>query len=124
MIEIGSGGASGIVVSELLAAVERRDFDAIAHFYADDIEIWHSFSNATAYKDGAVKMLQSLGDFKSFSYEVQERYVDGPKVFQRHILHVTKADGQTVQIPTAAFITVKDGQIWKVFEYMDPSPLM
>lgn len=124
MTQSSSSNSAGSLVSDMLSALERRDFEYVEKFYADDIEMWHSFSNSIEKKDNALKMLKGLDGFKDFSYDIQEQYVDGDKVFQRHVLHVTKLDGSAVEIPAAVFITVKNGQISKVFEYMDPSPLV
>jgi hypothetical protein len=114
---------AGAIVDKLIDAVQRNDVAAISLIYADDIAIWHSFSNISVGKEAGISGLKSLANFEAFSYEVIERFVAGSRVFQRHILKIITREGVSADIPVAAFITVADGKIVRIYEYMDPSPL-
>ena len=57
------------------------------------------------------------------SYEIVDRTVDGSRVIQQHILTTRLADGQTFTLPAAMFITVRDGLITRIEEYLDTAQL-
>ena len=52
-------------------------------------------------------------------YEVVERVLLGDRVMQRHLLHCRVANGEEIVIPACIFVTVRDGKISRIDEYLD-----
>lgn len=104
----------------LFTAIESKDPEAVAALYADDIRVWHNFSNA--FQDKATN-LETLGGLcrhvPNIRYEVTERLelADG-RILQRHVL-CAGTDADEVQIPACIFITARDGRIVAIHEYLD-----
>lgn len=104
----------------LFAAIEAKDTKAVADLYADDVQVWHNFSNA--FQDKAAN-LETLGGLcrhvPEIHYDVTERMLlaDG-RVMQRHVLRAS-LDDQEVLIPACIFITVRNGRIAAIHEYLD-----
>ncbi|MEQ8858961.1 MAG: nuclear transport factor 2 family protein [Pseudomonadales bacterium] len=104
----------------LFAAIEAKDTKAAADLYADDVRVWHNFSNA--FQDKAAN-LETLGGLcrsvPEIHYDVTERLLleDG-RVMQRHVLRACLG-AEDVLIPACIFITVRDGRISAIHEYLD-----
>ncbi len=108
------------VVEEFFTALERKDVAAVGNFYADDIAIWHNFSNAAQNKQENLAALEALtACVASLKYEIAERVDLGDRVLQRHILKCRTSNDHLFQIPACMLITVKDGKIHRIDEYLD-----
>lgn len=104
----------------LFAAIESRDPARVAELYADDIQVWHNFSNAVQDKAANLRTLTGLCEnVPEIHYDVIERMElpDG-RVLQRHVLRAG-AGGDEVLIPACIFVTVRDGRIAAIDEYLD-----
>lgn len=104
----------------LFTAIESKDVDAVRALYADDIQVWHNFSNATQDKAANLETLAGLcRNVPEIHYDVTERLAlaDG-RVLQRHVLRC-RTGHREVLIPACIFITVDDGYIVAIHEYLD-----
>jgi len=109
------------VAAALFAGIESGRADDVAALYADDIKVWHNFDNREQNKAENLATLKGLvSSTGSRSYAVIERLLlpDG-RVLQRHDLEVTTRSGAEFVIPACIFITVRDGQIARIDEYLD-----
>ncbi len=114
-------GTSAVeVAARLFENIEAKRVDAVAALYADDIAVWHNFSNAEQSKADNLKTLDGLArSVESLRYEVLERVLLGDRVMQRHNLRCRTSSGSEVVIPACIFITVQDGLIRRIDEYLD-----
>lgn len=105
----------------LFAAIESGQPASVAALYADDVAVWHNFSNRTQDKTENLRTLEGLiGSAAAIRYEVIERrLLDPDRVLQRHNLVVTTRNGATFVIPACIFVTVQDGRIVRIDEYLD-----
>jgi uncharacterized protein len=105
----------------LFAAIESRSPDAVAALYADDVQVWHNFSNACQDKPTNLAVLTGLcQSVPEIRYDVVERLLlDDGRVLQRHVLRATVASGEEILIPACMFITVARGRIARIEEYLD-----
>ncbi len=105
----------------LFSAIEAKDPDAVAALYADDVLVWHNFSNAFQDKETNVATLTSLcRHVPEIRYEVVERLaLDDERVLQRHVLCAATGQGEEIQIPACMLITVRHGRIAAIHEYLD-----
>jgi ketosteroid isomerase-like protein len=108
------------VAAQLFAHIEAGHVEAVAALYHDDIAVWHNFDNATQAKAANLRTLAGLiAIAPQRRYEVLERHTIGDRFIQRHNLHCRTAAGAEVVIPACIFITVQDGAIRRIDEYLD-----
>lgn len=109
------------VAARLFEHIENKNIDGVAQLYADDVEVWHNFSDASQDKATNLKTLAGLcAGVAEIRYDVQERLVlpDG-RVLQRHVLCGRVGDGTEVRIPACMLISIADGCIRRIDEYLD-----
>ena len=108
------------VLDRLFAAIEAGDRGAIADLYADDVQVWHSVTNRAADKAASLAILDWLmAPGVTLSYEAVEQLVLGDRVARRHVLTVTVPGHDAVVMPVAIFLTITDGRIHRIDEYVD-----
>ena len=116
----GTGQDALATAGALFAAIESKDPAAVAALYADDIQVWHNFSNACQDKAANLETLSGLcASVPEIHYDVTERLLleDG-RVLQRHVLRAGNGR-EEVLIPACIFVTVRDGRIVAIHEYLD-----
>jgi ketosteroid isomerase-like protein len=107
------------VVDQLFAAIEAGDAAAVEALYADEVAVWHSVTGQTIDREASLVILRwIMAPGVTRSYEIQERLVDGEGLAQRHVLHVGVGD-RTLDLPVAIFLTVRDGKITTIEEYVE-----
>lgn len=108
------------VAQQLFEQIEAKRVEGVAALYADDILVWHNFTNTTQSK---AENLQTLGGLTKnvvqIRYDVTERILLGDRVMQRHVLRCRVANGEEVAIPACIFVAVRDGRITRIDEYLD-----
>lgn len=108
------------LANRLFKCIESKDIAGVAALYHDDIAVWHNFTGTAQSK---TENLRNLGDFAKavaqIRYAVLERIDLGGRVIQRHDLHCRVADGREFAIPACIFITVENGRIRRIEEYLD-----
>ncbi|MFU8816588.1 MAG: nuclear transport factor 2 family protein [Pseudomonadales bacterium] len=109
------------VAGALFAQIEAGNPDGVAALYADDVAVWHNFSNVAQSKSENLRTLGGLiNSTAGIRYEVIERLaLDGERVMQRHNLHCTTRTGEEFLIPACMFMIVRDGKIVRIDEYLD-----
>lgn len=107
--------------ARLFAGIEAGRSAEVSAIYADGIEVWHNFSNRIQTKAENLRTLEGLiASAGAIRYEVIERLaLDDRRVMQRHNLRVRTAQGEEFVIPACIFITVDDGRIVRIDEYLD-----
>ena len=100
--------------------IEAKRVEGVAASYADDVLVWHNFSNTTQTKPENLKVLDGLTkNVAQIRYDVTERVLLGDRVMQRHLLRCRVDGGEEVVIPACIFVTVRDGKITRIDEYLD-----
>jgi ketosteroid isomerase-like protein len=114
-----AGTSAEQVLERFFAAIEAGDFATVEQLYSDDVRVWHSVTGEEQDKRANLRLLAWLRGAATFRYELQEQVVSGDTVARRHIAHFG-VDGQPVlSLPAALFITVADGQVTRIAEYVD-----
>jgi ketosteroid isomerase-like protein len=113
--------ATSALLDEFFAAIERGDLDAVERLYADDIEVWHNVTGRTMDKAANKKLLgfwsSAVDDMR---YEVLERRTYEGGATQRHVIHGSAA-GSPLRADICIVFHVSDGQITRIYEYLDPA---
>jgi uncharacterized protein len=113
------------LADRLTRAYEQNDTDAIVACYAPDARIWHNFDGVEQTVEeqlGATRWLNER--LKNLKYEIVSRkFFDGGYV-QQYVVHGTLADGgEAFGMPTCMDVTVRDGRIAGLQEYLDSAHL-
>jgi ketosteroid isomerase-like protein len=107
------------VLDPFFAAITRGDVETIAAYYAPDIQVWHNITRTALDKAAAVEVLRRFTSrVQDIRYEVLERFADEGRVVQRHVLH-GRAPGGTLAAHVCIVFHLADGQITRIFEYLD-----
>lgn len=109
------------VARALFENIETGNAAGVDAIYAEDIQVWHNFSNATQSKAQNLRTLEGLiASVATIHYAVKElRVLDSERVLQRHDLQCTTRGGESFTIPACIFITLRDGKIVRIDEYLD-----
>ena len=108
------------ITARLFSALESGDIEAVRELYAEDVAVWHNFSNATQNKQQNLETLQGLiAVVETLEYAVLERVDLGDRVLQRHTLKCHLAGGRVFQIPACILVSVRNGKVSRIDEYLD-----
>jgi ketosteroid isomerase-like protein len=109
------------LLDRFFAAIVAGDLETVEAIYADDVEVWHNVTGQVMDKAANAKLLgfwhASVADM---AYEILERHTYEGGASQRHVVR-GKANGQEIAAEVAILFHVADGQITKIFEYLDPA---
>jgi ketosteroid isomerase-like protein len=107
------------VLDPFFAAIARADVETIAAYYAPDIQVWHNVTRTALDKAAAVEVLRRFTSrVQDIRYEVLDRFGDGNRVVQRHVLH-GRAPGGTLAANVCIVFELANGRITRIFEYLD-----
>ena len=107
------------LVTTFFNAIAAGDIATVERIYADDVQVWHNMSNSAQSKTENLAVLRGLSRMGGLRYEVLERLIVGNRVSQRHTLHVLLRNGAKFEIPASLFLTIEDGRITRIDEYLD-----
>jgi ketosteroid isomerase-like protein len=113
------------LADRLTRAYEQNDTDAIAGCYAPDARIWHNIDGVEQTVEeqlGATRWLNE--QLNNLTYEIiSRRSFDGGYV-QEYVVHGTVANGgEAFRMPLCMTVTVRDGRIARLDEYLDSAHL-
>ena len=108
------------VADAVFGAIEGGDVELLTSLWADDIEVWHSNDGVVQDKAQNLAVLGwMIANTASIEYRDIVRDLTTAGFVQRHVLHLTFADGRAADLPIAIFVSVRDGQVTRIDEYMD-----
>lgn len=82
--------------------------------------MWRSFDQVVQEKAEQLATMAALRARWGLHYRVIERHFIGYQMIQRHELTTTEPDGTvTHRLQAAAFLTVRNGQVHELDEYLD-----
>jgi ketosteroid isomerase-like protein len=114
-----------VLADRITRGYEQNDVDAIAACYAPNARIWHNFDEVEQSVEeqlGATRWLNER--LKNLKYEIVSRdFFDGGYV-QQYVVHGTIANGgDAFRMPLCMHVTVRDGRISRLEEYLDSAHL-
>lgn len=108
------------LADRFMRAIEQGDAEAIAACYAPDARIWHNHDGKEQGPQENLRVLrwveQRLHDRK---YEIVARHAFDGGFVQQHRLSGTLGDGTPFAMPACLVVTVRDGRIARLAEYLD-----
>lgn len=109
---------------QLWQAIEDGDGDAARRFYHPDAVVWYNNTRKETPIDEVVANFEllkhALPDQKLTI--ISRKHTDDGFV-QQDLLNATLPDGTAFQLATCAIVTVRDGLISRVDEYLDSAEL-
>jgi ketosteroid isomerase-like protein len=109
-------------VEKFVAALATGDAVALDALFTDDAVIWHNYDQVGQPAREALAALAGLAALAP-RYEIAGRDLVGDACVQRHVVHIILPGGQPVSIPAIQRISVVDGQIRRIDEYMDSAQM-
>ena len=108
------------VATRLFAAMSENDMATAESLYADDFKLWHSFDKQIRGRAECLAMVELLGRVATRRYRLLESLPVGNRVSQRYELTLNAPGIWTDHhIDLAVFLTVVDGKIVWMEEYID-----
>jgi ketosteroid isomerase-like protein len=105
-----------------IGAILDNDVDHVVSMYTEDATVWHNFDEIDQTPAQNAKTLRALHRLiPGFRYEDIRRTVLPDGFWQQHVLCASAANGE-MRIPAALRITMRDGRISRLEEYLDPAP--
>ena len=90
-----------------------------------DAGVWHNFDDVTQSVDENMELLQRLFlKAESLRYEVHRLEEIEGGYLQHHTLHVRGGRDAVYTLSAAVIVSVQDGKIARIQEWIDPSPLV
>jgi ketosteroid isomerase-like protein len=108
------------VASRLIGAIEAGDFETFLACYAPGAVIWHNNDNLEQDPATVVKVLGWLRKrVDGLRYEELRVQPTPSGYVEQHVLRGTMRDGSTLEVPACLVVTVVDGLITRLDEYLD-----
>lgn len=102
--------------------IEEGDIDAVRACYAEDALIWHNFDGIEQTVDENMRVLEWMKErAKSRVYEISRLEPIRGGYVQQHVLRMISQKNEVLEMPACLFVTVVDGKITRLEEYLDPS---
>ncbi len=112
------------VAEKLFRAIEQGDVDRVRAIYAPECTVWHNFDEV---EQSAEQNLELLGGIvkriRGLRYEEIRRRRTAEGFLQQHVLRGTAPNGSELEVPACMLVTVRDGKITRIEEYLDSAQL-
>ena len=109
------------LAASLFAAIEAGDVDTLRRLYAPDAVIWHNFDGVEqTVEDNLVVLAWITDTLADRRYEDVRRVVVDDGFVQQHVLR-GQAPGGRLELPAMMRVTVADGRVTRIDEYLDPA---
>jgi uncharacterized protein len=113
------------LADRMARAYEQGDLDGVAACYAPDALLWHNFDGSEQTVAEQLDATRWLGEnLKDLKYEVVARHFFEGGYVQQQVVHGTVIkDGEPFAMPTCMNVTVRDGLVTRLDEYLDSAHL-
>ena len=103
-------------------ALNAGDPDTVRSFYTPDATVWHNFDNADQSLPDNLKLLEwMVRKAPKRRYKVLRREAIPGGWLQQHILEATSQAGREMKLYACCLITLENGLIKRIEEYVDPA---
>jgi ketosteroid isomerase-like protein len=109
------------LADKLFAAIAANDTDALRdEVYAPDVVVWHNNDNHEQRIDENLKVLRWLHrNVAGKRYEEVRRQATPTGFVEQHVLRGTAPNGTVLNIFACLVVTVTNGRIVRIDEYLD-----
>ena len=108
------------IAERLFTSIEEGDIETVRQLYADNAVVWHNTDGKLQPVDDNMRVLQWLAENTSnLRYEEVRRWATLDGFVQQHVLRGTNAKGNPFELAACVIVTVSDGAITRLDEYLD-----
>ena len=108
-----------------MISIQRGDTDAVRACNAPGATIWHNTDHVEQTVDKTIEAVKCLHRaLKNVNYRVTRRVAFESGFLQTHVLEGTRADGSALRLDACVIITVEEGLIRRLDEYIDSAQTM
>ena len=108
------------LADRFFAAIEAADIDAVKDIYAPGAEIWHNTDGIVQTRDDNARTLTWITkNLQGMAYTQVRRSATDDGFVQQHVLVATNRAGRQVEVPACIVVTIADGHITRLDEYID-----
>lgn len=105
-----------------MAALDGHDADTVRSFYAPGATCWHNFDNYDQPLEENMKLFAWMArKAPERRYRVLRRELLPDGWMQQHVLEARLADGRQMTLFACCVITLENGLIKRIEEYVDPA---
>ena len=106
-----------------MTALEAGDVEAARACLAPDARIWHNFDDRSQTVDENMALLEwMMRHADKRSYEITRLQEIAGGYLQQHVLRITNKAGEELVMHACVVVTVAEGRIQRIEEYLDPAP--
>jgi ketosteroid isomerase-like protein len=111
---------TNMLADRFMRAIETGDIQAVRACYAPDARIWHNNDGLEQTVDENARVLAWVARHLSGRrYEIKSRHIFDGGYVQQHVLHGTLRNGKPFSMPACLVVTVTNGRIARLDEYLD-----
>jgi uncharacterized protein len=105
----------------LVTSIMRGDIATLRDkVYSPDVVIWHNFDQLEQRLEDNMKVMAWMGkNLTGLSYDDISVQVTPNGYVQQHVLRGTANDGTKIEVPACLIVTVVDGKVTRLDEYLD-----
>lgn len=113
------------LADRMAGAYEQGDLDGVAACYAPDARLWHNFDGSVQTVEEQLDATRWLNEnLTDLRYEVVARHFFDGGYVQQQVVHGTLIKGgEAFAMPTCMNVTVRDGLVTRLDEYLDSAHL-
>ena len=101
-------------------SIQRGDTAAVRACYAPHAKIWHNTDHIEQTVDKNIELVKWLHrTLTNVRYRILTRVALPNGFLQTHVLEGTRKDGSAFNLDACVIITMKDGKITRLDEYLD-----
>jgi ketosteroid isomerase-like protein len=108
------------LADRFVAAIEQGDEATLLALLAPECTVNPNFLDTENDRDTTLRVLRWLHrNVTDFRYEIVRRSATDDGYVQQHVLHGVAPDGSPIKAPACLVVTVVDGRIVHIDEYLD-----
>jgi ketosteroid isomerase-like protein len=106
-----------------LRASEAGDVERLRSMYAPDAVVWHNVDGKEQSVDEGLAMVSWAREhLNGLHHDEVRRQRTEHGFVQQHVLRATTPSGAELSVPACIVVTVQDGKVTRLDEYIDPTP--
>jgi ketosteroid isomerase-like protein len=104
------------------AALNRGDPAEVREFYHPEATFWHNYDDVHQTVEDNMKVLAwMVRKATRRNYRIVRRELIPGGWLQQHVLEATGTNGKSMTMFACCVITLKEGRVWRIEEYLDPA---
>jgi ketosteroid isomerase-like protein len=108
------------LAERFFTAIEAGDIAAVKEIYAPGAAIWHNTDGIVQDRDDNARTLTWVTtNLQGMAYTEVRRSATDDGFVQQHVLVATNRAGARVEVPACIVVTIADGHITRLDEYID-----